>query len=46
MIREAMIDERKMHAKFSDIEKEEFISAKLGIVEDIKESKRGSRALK
>lgn len=45
-MREAMIDERKMTSKFSDIEKEERRSAKMGIVEDMIQAKTGrSRAI-
>lgn len=45
-MREAMIDERKMHARFADIEKEERQSARMGIVEDMIQIRNGkSRAI-
>ena len=45
LLRERMIDDRRMDARFKDVELEERRSAKLGLVEDIIEAKRGSKAL-
>uniref|UniRef100_A0A914EI41 Protein SPT2 homolog n=1 Tax=Acrobeloides nanus TaxID=290746 RepID=A0A914EI41_9BILA len=43
---EKMIDERQMTARFADIEREERRSAKLGLVEDMLEARKGkSRAI-
>lgn len=44
-MREGLIDERKMHARFRDIEAEERRSAKLALLEDVMEAERGSRGL-
>lgn len=43
--RESRIDERRMHANFKDIEMEERRSAKLAMLEDVREAEKGSRAL-
>lgn len=43
--RESMIDERRMHANFKDIEMEERRSARMGIMEDAREAEKGSRGL-
>ncbi|CAD5218314.1 unnamed protein product [Bursaphelenchus okinawaensis] len=43
--RERMIDERRMHANFKDLEAEERRSSKLAMMEDIMEAERGSRGL-
>lgn len=40
-----MIDDRRMDSRFRDIEVEERHSAKLGFFEDLKEARRGSKAL-
>jgi hypothetical protein len=40
-----MIDDRRMDSRFRDIEMEEHQSAKIGLVEDLMEAKRGSKAL-
>jgi len=45
MIRERMIDDRRMDARFKEVELEERRSAKYGLVEDLIEAKRGSKAL-
>lgn len=45
LMRERMIDDRRMDARFNDVELEERRSAKLGLVEDLIEAKRGSKAL-
>ncbi|KAI3420957.1 hypothetical protein GPALN_014584 [Globodera pallida] len=45
LLRERMIDERRMDARFRDVEAEERHSSRLGLVEDLREAKRGSKAL-
>jgi hypothetical protein len=44
-MREKMIDERRMDARFRDVEQEERRSAKFALMEDIMEAKRGSKGL-
>lgn len=44
-MRERMIDDRRMDARFRDIEVEERQSARLAFYEDLEEARRGSKAL-
>uniref|UniRef100_A0A915EUC0 Protein SPT2 homolog n=1 Tax=Ditylenchus dipsaci TaxID=166011 RepID=A0A915EUC0_9BILA len=41
-MREMMIDDRKMDARYKDIETEEKLSAKIGLYEDIREARRAA----
>lgn len=45
MVREKMINERQMDARYHEIEAEERKSAKAGLLEDYREAIRGSKGL-
>ncbi|KAI1714208.1 SPT2 chromatin protein [Ditylenchus destructor] len=44
-MREMMIDDRRMDARFRDIETEERHSTRMGLIEDLKEAKKGSKSI-